>query len=138
MSADTAIVIRYSLQRESFALEIDTQIPMRGISGIYGASGAGKTTLLRCIAGLEKPSTGNLVVAGDVWEDGDTARAVHDRPIAYVFQEPRLFEHLDVRGNIGYGRARRPAATDPGPVVELLGIGHLLDRHVSELSLIHI
>ena len=85
MSADTVIVIRYSLQRESFALEIDTQIPMRGISGIYGASGAGKTTLLRCIAGLEKPSTGNLVVAGDVWEDGDTARAV----IAHVNQTAR-------------------------------------------------
>jgi molybdate transport system ATP-binding protein len=134
MSADTAIVIRYSLQRESFALEVDTRIPMRGITGIYGASGAGKTTLLRCIAGLEKPAAGTLVVAGDVWADPKTARAVHERPIAYVFQEPRLFEHLDVRGNINYGRARRMGAAEPGPIVELLGISHLLDRHVTDLS----
>jgi molybdate transport system ATP-binding protein len=134
VNADTVIAIRYSLRREPFTLEVETQIPLRGITGIYGVSGAGKTTLLRCIAGLEKPSVGTLVVAGDEWQGATVARAVHERPIAYVFQEPRLFEHLDVLGNIDYGRKRRPAAAESGPVIELLGIGHLLDRHVADLS----
>jgi molybdate transport system ATP-binding protein len=69
-----------------------------------------------------------------MWQSDAAAKAVHERPIAYVFQEPRLFEHLDVRGNIDYGRARRPAAAEPGAIIELLGIGALLGRRVAELS----
>ena len=113
MNAGTVIAMRYALRRPSFHLDIDVEIPMHGITGVYGRSGAGKTSLLRCIAGLEVPEQGRLVVAGDTWQDPRAARPVHRREIGYVFQEPRLFDHLDVRGNIEYGARRRRGGGAP-------------------------
>ncbi len=138
MNAGSAIQIRYALDRGDFGLDIAAELPLKGITGVFGASGAGKTSLLRCIAGLERPAIGKLVVAGDVWQDDAAAvwRAVHERDIGYVFQEPRLFAHLDVRGNIEYGRRRRghDGVSDIDHVIELLGIGALLERRPDQLS----
>ena len=138
MSAASTIHVRYALESAEFAMDVDLDLPLRGITGVFGASGAGKTSLLRCIAGLERPHTGKLVVAGDVWQDdaSDTWRAVHERDIGYVFQEPRLFSHLDVRSNIEYGIRRREHHTAPDidNVIGLLGIERLLPRKPDELS----
>jgi molybdate transport system ATP-binding protein len=132
------ISLHYQLQRASFSLDVDVELPMQGITGLFGVSGAGKTTLLRCIAGLEPATTGRLTVAGDVWEDSEagTARSIQQRNIGYVFQEPRLFDHLTVRGNIEYGLKRRPqlGTTKFEHVIDLLGLGSLLARNPSELS----
>jgi molybdate transport system ATP-binding protein len=123
------ISVRYQLQRRDFSLDVDVDVPMQGITGVFGESGAGKTALLRCIAGLEQGASGRLVVAGEVWQDDTRSRPVHDREIGYVFQEPRLFAHLNVRQNIEYGQ-RRGRREDVGfdEAVELLGLGELLDR----------
>ena len=138
MTAES-ILLRYSLARSQFDLNVDVEVPTRGITGIFGESGAGKTSLLRCIAGLEKPATGKLVVAGDVWQDTDTnsARAVHEREIGYVFQEPRLFGHLDVRSNLLYGRRRAASngrEVEFDRVIDMLGLDAMLDRSPAELS----
>ena len=129
------ISVRYELQRSDFSLDVDVDIPMRGITAVFGESGAGKTALLRCIAGLEKRASGRLVVADEVWQDETTSRPVHEREIGYVFQEPRLFAHLSVRQNIEYGQRRR-RRDDVGldGAVELLGLQYLLDRRVDTLS----
>ncbi len=132
-----AIRVRYLLNHDGFRLDVDENLSMRGITGIFGRSGAGKTSLLRCIAGLERAEQGRLVVRGDVWEDsaGGIARPVHQREIGYVFQEPRLFPHLDVRDNLDY--ARRRAARGPDrydEVVDMLGLAPLLARAVTGLS----
>jgi molybdate transport system ATP-binding protein len=123
MSAAAGIQLRYKLQRENFTLDVDTEVPMQGITGIFGPSGAGKTTLLRCIAGLERSA-------------GDSSPSIQDRNIGYVFQEPRLFDHLSVRGNIGYGQKRRGhnGGPDFDHVIDLLGLQQLLSRSPSELS----
>ena len=135
MTGGDRITLQYSLTRPDFDLDVAVDVPLRGVIGVFGESGAGKTTLLRCIAGLERGATGRLVVAGDTWQDGTLSRAAHERAIGYVFQEPRLFAHLDVRRNIGFGlRRRRPAGADVAGIVELLGIGTLLDRLPAELS----
>lgn len=135
MTAADLIRIRYSLQRAAFALDVDLELPMRGVTGLFGPSGAGKTTLLRCIAGLET-AEGILEVSGDTWQDSSsgTWRTVEDRDIGYVFQEPRLFDHLSVQGNIDYGRKRRSAPSDIDHIVELLGLSSLLERFPHELS----
>jgi molybdate transport system ATP-binding protein len=116
MNADSSIQLAYALQRE----------------------GAGKTTLLRCIAGLERPEAGRLVVGGELWQDGfeKVWRAVHERNIGYVFQEPRLFDHLDVRGNIDYGmrRTERDNGASADHVIDLLGLEKLLTRKPDALS----
>ena len=138
MNAGSVIQVCYAMRRENFALDVDLKLPLRGITGVFGASGTGKTSLLRCIAGLERPSTGKLVVAGDVWQDdaSNQWRAVHKRDIGYVFQEPRLFAHLDVRGNIEYGLRRREhgGTPDVDRVISLLGLEPLLNRRPGDLS----
>ena len=138
MSDNNVIQIRYALQRRDFSLDVDLELPLRGITGVFGRSGAGKTSLLRCIAGLERPASGRLIVAGEVWQDDsrDTWRDVHEREVGYVFQEPRLFPHLDVLRNIQYGQQRRsPApANNLDQVVALLGLENLLGRRTNELS----
>jgi molybdate transport system ATP-binding protein len=136
MSGERTAAMRYVLRRGGFALDVDVTLPLTGITGIFGPSGAGKTTLLRCIAGLERPETGRLVVAGETWQGEDRFRAVHERAIGYVFQEPRLFEHLDVRRNIEYGWRRRGEGNgeDVDRIVALLGLEGLLGRRASELS----
>ena len=138
MSAGNGIHVRYALARGDFELDIEADLPLKGITGVFGASGAGKTSLLRCIAGLERPVTGKLVVADDVWQDEAAGiwRAPNERAVGYVFQEPRLFGHLDVRGNIEYGLRRREhnGVPDRQHVIDMLGIGGLLDRRPDELS----
>ncbi len=132
------IELQYRVEHSGFTLDASLELPLQGITGIFGASGAGKTTLLRCVAGLEQASVGRLLVAGDTWEDtaNGISLPVQQRNIGYVFQEARLFEHLSVRANIEYGRKRRAGASDAdfGHVVDLLGLGALLDRRPEALS----
>jgi molybdate transport system ATP-binding protein len=130
--------IALALQRPSgFALGVDVALPDAGITALFGASGSGKSTLLRCVAGLER-ARGKVRIAGDTWQD-DTAGvflAPWKRPLGYVFQEASLFDHLDVRGNLAYAqrRAGRTAAIALDAVIDLLGIGALLDRRTHQLS----
>lgn len=136
MNSANEIRARYALQRDAFSLDVALDIPLQGITGIFGASGAGKTTLLRCIAGLERAAKGKLTIGGDVWQDETRSRAVHERPIGYVFQESRLFDHLSVRANVEYGARRRDgrSATSFSAVVSMLGLDALLDRRPRDLS----
>ena len=132
------IDMRYQLARGDFALDVELALSMRGITGIFGPSGSGKTSLLRCIAGLEAPQNARLVVNGNSWEDSGagTRRPAHERRVAYVFQEPRLFPHLDVRGNLEYARKRADGGNAPDfeTIVGLLDLETLLPRRTSSLS----
>ncbi|MGE0349976.1 molybdenum ABC transporter ATP-binding protein [Hydrogenophaga sp.] len=127
------------LQRPGFLLDVDLQLPARGVSVLFGPSGSGKTTCLRVLAGLEPLATGVVRVDGEPWQDSarQIMRPVHRRALGYVFQEASLFEHLSVQGNLMFGLQRTPATErrhswDHG--LELLGIAHLLQRMPHELS----
>ncbi len=122
-----------------FALDVELDVPARGVVALFGASGSGKTTLLRCLAGLERARGGFLSVAGEVWQDEARGQFVPTfrRPLGYVFQEASLFPHLSVRRNVDYGRRRvAPAARRVAleQAIGLLGIGSLLDRMPGGLS----
>jgi molybdate transport system ATP-binding protein len=109
------------------------------VTGLFGASGAGKTSLISMIAGLLRPDRGSIVIDGDTL-DNTAARIhipAHRRRIGYVFQDARLFPHLDVRQNLDYGRRMNRLADDPAQrarVTDLLDIGSLLDRRPGQLS----
>ena len=112
-----------------------------GLTALFGRSGAGKTSVVNAIAGLVRPDNGRIVVDGSVLIDtGRGIRTpVHKRRIGYVFQEGRLFPHLTVRQNLLFGRwfgprSRSPPSTQLEGVVDLLGIGSLLDRRPGRLS----
>lgn len=130
-----SIEARLSLGRGDFHLDLDLDIPARGITSIYGPSGSGKTTLLRAIAGLDHHPDSFISVNGNTWQDKHTFIPVHQRSLGYVFQESSLFPHLDVRRNIEYGvRRGTQRAHMLEEAMELLGIESLRDRYPSSLS----
>jgi molybdate transport system ATP-binding protein len=109
-----------------------------GVVAAFGRSGAGKSTLIDAIAGLAR-ATGTVRLGETTWLD--TAAGVDVPPerrrIGYVFQDARLFPHLDVRRNLDYGRRRARGLAEYvafDEVVALLGLAPLLERRTHALS----
>jgi molybdate transport system ATP-binding protein len=124
--------------RESFHLSARFSAAP-GLTALFGRSGSGKTTLVDIVGGLIRPDRGKVAIDGQALVDTERGLFVpkHRRRIGYVFQDSRLFPHLSVRGNLLYGRwfaGDGGAAADLASVVELLGIGHLLERRPESLS----
>jgi molybdate transport system ATP-binding protein len=122
----------------AFALDAAFETSGR-LTALFGPSGSGKTSLVNLIGGLLHPDEGRIAADGRVL--ADTAARVfvpkHKRRIGYVFQDARLFPHMTVGQNLRYGRFFTPASERYGDidgVVDLLGIGHLLDRRPGLLS----
>jgi molybdate transport system ATP-binding protein len=108
-------------------------------TALFGPSGAGKTTIVNLIAGLIAPDRGRIVLGDKILFDTSARVNIppHRRHIGYVFQEGRLFPHLTVRGNLDYGRLMNRLPHDEDDerrIVELLDIGHLLNRRPGTLS----
>src|ERR1700748_3971932 len=127
-----------SKQLGDFAIEASFASEGR-VTGLFGASGAGKTSLINMIAGLLRPDRGIIAIDGEVLDDTESRIHVppYRRRIGYVFQDARLFPHLDVRQNLDYGRRMNRLAEDPAQrarVIDLLDIGALLDRRPGQLS----
>jgi ABC-type sugar transport system ATPase subunit len=102
---------------------------------LLGPSGSGKTTALRCVAGLEEPSNGEILIG----EREVTSLPPAERDVAMVFQTYALYPHLSVRANIAFGlEVRRVPAAEVARRVqttaERLGLSALLDRHPAQLS----
>jgi molybdate transport system ATP-binding protein len=121
-----------------FAIEASFSSEGR-VTGLFGASGAGKTSLINMIAGLLRPDRGIVSIDGETLDDTSsrTHIAVHRRRIGYVFQDARLFPHLNVRKNLDYGRRMNRLVEDSAlwkRVSELLDIGDLMDRRPGKLS----
>ena len=132
------ITARLRLARPSFTLDVDLQLPGQGVTALFGPSGCGKTTVLRALAGLERAS-GRVALGDSVWQDDERQQFLpsHQRPLGYVIQEAALFPHLSVRANVDYGRRRSGAGAQGfalDSVVDLLGIGALMDRRPATLS----
>ncbi len=114
-------------------------LPLNGITALFGPSGAGKTLTLRMIAGLEEGTTGRVALDGAVWMDteGGIEVPAHRRGAAMVFQDARLFQHLDVGDNLAYAERRgfgNGSEIKRGDVVDALDLGGLLERPVTGLS----
>ena len=142
MASDTGVPIdaHFTHCYDDFVLDVDLALPAKGVTVLYGQSGSGKTTLLRCLAGLVHAPGGVLSVDGEQWQGDELFVPTHKRPIGYVFQEPSLFEHLTVEGNLNYAQKRVDLA-DPSDsvlssneVIELLGIENLMQRKPNQLS----
>jgi len=131
------IEVRFRIDRDDFVLDVDMEIPSRGITAVFGPSGCGKTTLLRAIAGLEPCRDGFLRVGEMLWQENAYFTPPHKRPLGYVFQEASLFAHLNVRRNLEYGVKRVPVSerrVSMERAIELLGIGPLLEHRTDQLS----
>lgn len=124
---------------EGFSIDVAFEAPP-GVTALFGRSGAGKSTVVNAVSGLLRPSRGRVRVNGEFLLDTEAAIdvPVHERRIGYVFQDARLFPHLTVRQNLQFGgwfnRHRAKAGATLDETVEMLGIGHLLERRPGGLS----
>jgi molybdate transport system ATP-binding protein len=140
-TAPSGLSVAVAHRQGAFALDAAFEAA-GGVTALFGRSGSGKTTLVDIVAGLVRPGRGRVVLDGETLVDTTAGRFVppHRRRVGYVFQESRLFPHLDVSANLLFGR-RLARATERASdtvafddVVGLLGIGHLLARRPAGLS----
>lgn len=138
MSPDR-LTLRVRLEHPGFTLELDETLDLAGTTVVFGPSGSGKSTLLRTIAGFEMPSAGRIAMGDEPWFDSDKRvnLAPHRRPVGFMFQDDRLFGHLDVAGNLAFAEKRsrrRGGSRDRHDVIRGLDLEGLLERRVQTLS----
>jgi molybdate transport system ATP-binding protein len=125
-------------RRGPFLLDARFELPTPGVVALFGRSGCGKTTLVNIIAGLLDADEGRVALGDIVLLD--TERRLHvpseRRRIGYVFQDARLFPHLNVAANLKYGesRAAGPSYVSLDDVAGLLDLGGLMNRRTHRLS----
>lgn len=122
-----------------FTLDVSFAAPTHGVVALFGKSGSGKTSVVNLLAGLMRPDRGRIVVNGTVLFNSAAGINLppERRRLGYVFQEARLFPHLDVRGNLLYGFKRTPSGerhADFDRIVAMLGLERLLRRRPFDLS----
>jgi molybdate transport system ATP-binding protein len=138
-SAPETVEIRAEKTFGAFTLSVDLALSGSGVTVIFGPSGAGKTTLLNLLAGLVQPDRGLIRFRGRVFFDSERGRRLppEKRRLSYVFQQPRLFSHFSVLGNLLFAASfcgRRPAPGAFEKTTALLGLEKLLDRRPNTLS----
>lgn len=121
--------IRYQSQPLLTGVHLD--VGPDEIVALLGPSGSGKSSLLRCIAGVQRPESGSIE-----WDGVDIVTLpAHRRGIGLVFQDPLLFPHLDVAGNIAYGITRMPGRDERvADLLALVGLTGFEGRRITTLS----
>ncbi|MGO4685302.1 molybdenum ABC transporter ATP-binding protein [Hyphomicrobium sp. 2TAF46] len=130
--------VRTLQKRPDFTLDVAFESDS-ALTALFGPSGSGKSTILNMIAGILRPDSGRIVVAGNVLTDTDARIFIppHKRRVGFVFQDAQLFPHLTVQQNIKFGQwfNRGEKHTLPlDAIVDVLGIGALLKRRPATLS----
>lgn len=124
------------LNYDHFCLDVNLNLPAQGVTALFGRSGCGKTTLLRCLAGLQRAS--GYLRFGDIdWQRDQYFLPTHQRPLAYVFQDARLFPHLTVAENLRFGFSRTAASQRHitwDAAIQWLGLSQLLQHKPQQLS----
>lgn len=138
MSAD-ALTLGFTVTFPDFTLSVEEALALGGVTAVFGPSGCGKSSFLRAIAGFQRPDAGRILWREQSWFD-DTRRIdvpPHRRPVGFMVQQPLLFGHLSVAGNLDYAQRRRlpdAPAIARDDVIAALDIGPLLSRRPSGLS----
>ncbi len=129
--------LNFKINLNPFNLSIKHELSLQGITGIFGHSGSGKSTLLRAIAGLERNINGSIIL-DDIFlidSNDNTFVKAEQRHIGLVFQDTRLFPHLNVLDNLKFAAKRcQNRRLDFNEVINLTELGSLLHKHVDELS----
>ncbi len=133
-------LINIDIQRKKGNFSVAAKIKTNGgLTAFFGRSGSGKTSIINMIAGLDTPDAGMIVINDFVLFDFKSKINVapEKRKIGYIFQDGRLFPHLNVRSNLLYARRFMRPILDPQKfttIINLLGLEHLLDRRPTTLS----
>lgn len=130
-----SLQVSFTKKLGSTELEVDIELPVEGISAIFGRSGAGKTSLINVISGLITPEKGEIRTQQRTLFSSSQGinLAIEKRKLGYVFQEARLFPHYSVQGNLLYG-VKKEDKTYFDTIVDLLALAPLLSRYPNALS----
>ncbi len=132
-----SLSVRLTHRFPGFVLDTAFEAP-DGVTALFGKSGSGKTTVVNAVAGLLNPDAGAVTVNGRTLLDTENRLNVPTpkRRVGYVFQDARLFPHMNVARNLGYGRwwGGPPDQAEMTRVTQMLGIDHLLHRAPLTLS----
>lgn len=134
MSDKLNINIKKSLG--AFTVEVKQSLSLEGITALFGPSGAGKSSLLKLIAGFETPDAGHLSLKDKIWFDSADKINMppHKRNIGYMFQDGRLFPHMNVRQNLEFAAARAARKISMDQVISAFAVTDLLDHSPTSLS----
>jgi putative ABC transport system ATP-binding protein len=126
-------------EEETLALQgVSLSLESGELVAVVGPSGSGKSTLLACLAGLDEPDGGTVLVAGHrISHQPEPTRArLRARHIGLLFQSANLFEHLTVRQNVGLARrlAGRRGGRDIDTLLDSVGLSKRVGAYPSELS----
>ncbi|MEY4079605.1 MAG: hypothetical protein RL430_35 [Actinomycetota bacterium] len=133
------LIVRGTVGRGNFRRDVDLAVEAGGVLGIIGPNGAGKSTVLHTVAGIERMVSGSIVIDGEVL-DGPGAFVVPElRRAVVVFQDIRLFPHMDVLANVAYGprshgAPRAEAAERARAALASVGMGAMGNRRPASLS----
>jgi len=131
----STLALHVTLERADFALEVQHELALEGITALFGPSGSGKTTLLRVIAGLERSARGSVTFDGNAWQSAQAWLPPDRRGVGYVFQDGRLFPHLTVKKNLEFAARRATrGAIDFDAAVAAFDLKALLGRRPGSLS----
>lgn len=133
------LIVDTKLSLESFSASFLHKKKISGLCCIYGPTGSGKTTFLRSLAGLEKKSVGKVIYKNEVWQDSEKNIFVpaYERDVAYVFQDARIFDHLNVLDNILFGpkmAGLKNINRELNHLIDFFKLRPLLQRYPAKLS----
>jgi molybdate transport system ATP-binding protein len=129
--------IHLTIPRKDFDIRVNLSAQPGEFTAVFGPSGSGKSSLLRAIAGLERDASGTVMMNDVIWQSPETTLPAHQRDVGFVFQDARLFPHLNVYDNVQFGRKRqstKPLRVSLDQAIDLFGLSNLLDRSIHELS----
>jgi len=124
--------LNFSYQSEEVFKDLNLNFNSGILNLVSGPSGSGKTTLLNLIAGLEKPSSGLIMLDGDVQSSNDKFIEPENRNIGFIFQDFALFPHLNIKQNIEFSGNRNDELLNK--LINKLSIANHLSKYPHELS----
>ena len=124
--------LNFSYQSEEVFKGLNLNFNSGILNLVSGPSGSGKTTLLNLIAGLEKPSSGLIMLDDDVQSSNDKFIEPENRNIGFIFQDFALFPHLNIKQNIEFSGNRNEELLNK--LINKLSIANHLSKYPHELS----
>ena len=124
--------LNFSYQSEEVFKDLNLNFNSGILNLVSGPSGSGKTTLLNLIAGLEKPSSGLIMLDDDVQSSNDKFIEPENRNIGFIFQDFALFPHLNIKQNIEFSGNRNDELLNK--LINKLSIATHLSKYPHELS----
>ncbi|MFM1790827.1 MAG: hypothetical protein RLZZ526_1154 [Actinomycetota bacterium] len=133
------LIVRGTVGRGGFRRDIDFTVEAGHVLGLVGPNGAGKSTVLHTVAGIERMVSGSIVIDGETLDDATTFVVPADRRAVVVFQDIRLFPHMNVLANVAYGpRSHGAPAAEASQrartALDSVGMGARADRTPGSLS----